>query len=320
MTSAIEVGFGPDEALSDAAYAALLRRRVDDPQSLPRALAQRRRPPRLLPDDGRLFLIAADHPARGANAVGGDPLAMADRRDLLRRLAITLADPGCDGIMASADILEELAVLAFADGTSLLDGKVVVGTMNRGGLAGSSWELDDRHTAYDAASIEAANLDGGKMLLRIHDSDPGTAATLELCARYVSELAERRLMAMVEPLPYATDERGRHHLVDDTERLIRCVGVASGLGSTSAHTWLKLPASDDIEKVMAATTMPALILGGAPGPDPRAAFAAWERALAIANVRGLVVGRTLLYPPDGDVAAAVRRAAAIVHGSDGDVS
>ncbi|MHB1975252.1 MAG: Cgl0159 family (beta/alpha)8-fold protein, partial [Acidimicrobiales bacterium] len=30
------------------------------------------------------------------------------------------------------------------------------------------------------------------------------------------------------------------------------------------------------------------------------------------GVRGLVVGRTLLYPPDGDVAAAVDTAAALV--------
>lgn len=300
--------------LDQSAYSALLDRRVDDPASLRTALRDRQPAASLLPEDGRLFLIAADHPARGSNGVGGDPLAMADRRDLLARLVVTLSDPGCDGIMASPDVLEELACLTLPDGQAVLDGKVVIGTMNRGGLAGSSWELDDRHTAYSADGIEQANLDGGKMLLRIHDTDPGTARTLELCAQYVTDLAARGLMAMVEPLPYATDNAGKHYLVDDTERLIRCVGVANGLGETSAHTWLKLPASKDIEQVMAATTMPGLILGGAPGPDPATAYAAWERALAVSHVRGLVVGRTLLYPPDGDVASAVRRAASIVHG------
>lgn len=300
--------------LDDAAYAALLERRVAEPASVRSALADRVRASSLVPADGRMFLIAADHPARGANKVGGDPLAMADRRDLLARLMVTLADPGCDGIMGSADLLEELACLSLPDGTGPLDGKVVIGTMNRGGLAGSSWELDDRHTAYSAQAIADAGLDGGKMLLRIHDTDPGTIPTLELCARYVSELADLGVMAMVEPLPYATDDAGRHVLVDDTERLIRCVGVGNALGHTSAHTWLKLPASDDIEQVMAATTLPTLILGGAPGPDAASAFASWERALAVPHVRGLVVGRTLLYPPDGDVAGAVARAAAIVHG------
>lgn len=302
------------DLLDDRAYGDLLARRVDDPASLRAALKDRKSAGRLVPADGRMFLIAADHPARGANAVGEHPLAMANRRDLLTRLMITLSDPGCDGIMASADVLEELAVLQLPDGSSVLDGKIVIGTMNRGGLAGSSWELDDGHTAYSADGIAAANLDGGKMLLRIHDTDPGTASTLELCARYVTELAGHDLMAMVEPLPYATNDAGRHHLVDDTERLIRCVGIANGLGETSSRTWLKLPASTEIEQVMAATTMPGLILGGAPGPDPATAYAAWERALAVENVRGLVVGRTLLYPPDGAVATAVGTAASIVHG------
>jgi hypothetical protein len=32
----------------------------------------------------------------------------------------------------------------------------------------------------------------------------------------------------------------------------------------------------------------------------------------VPNVRGLVVGRSLLYPADGDVAAAIDRAARIV--------
>ena len=64
--------------------------------------------------------------------------------------------------------------------------------------------------------------------------------------------------------------------------------------------------------------VPALILGGTPGPDPETAFDEWRRAMAVPNVRGLVVGRSLLYPPDGDVAAAVSTAAQIVHPEGGD--
>ena len=158
--------------LPDSQYRDLLELRVSSPAQFQSRLADRARPSSLLPEDGKLFLIAADHPARGANAVGNDPLAMANRQDLLRRLLITLADPGCDGIMGSPDILEELAVLGA------LENKVVVGTMNRGGLAGAEWGLDDRHTAYSAQQIAKAKLDGGKMLLRIHDTDPGTKNTL----------------------------------------------------------------------------------------------------------------------------------------------
>ena len=130
--------------------------------------------------------------------------------------------------------------------------------------------------------------------------------------RAVGKLAAAQLMAMIEPLPYTKDESGQAVLDASDDALIRTIGVASALGPTSAHTWLKLPATENVEKVMSATTLPTLILGGAPGPNPETAFAAWERALAVPQVRGLVVGRTLLYPPDGDVEAAVATAAAIV--------
>ena len=67
-----------------------------------------------------------------------------------------------------------------------------------------------------------------------------------------------------------------------------------------------------VATVAAMTTQPLLLLGGAPGPDPAVTFAAWEAALAEPTVRGLVVGRALLYPADGDVAAAVAAAATLV--------
>jgi len=64
---------------------------------------------------------------------------------------------------------------------------------------------------------------------------------------------------------------------------------------------------------MASTTLPTLLLGGDPSSHPDETYARWADALALPGVRGLVVGRTLLYPPDGDVAAAVDTAARLVH-------
>jgi hypothetical protein len=90
------------------------------------------------------------------------------------------------------------------------------------------------------------------------------------------------------------------------------VGVCAALGGSSAYTWLKIQATADIGTIAAMTTQPLLLLGGAPGPDPEATFATWERALQEPTVRGLVVGRALLYPPDGDVARSVARAADLV--------
>ena len=64
---------------------------------------------------------------------------------------------------------------------------------------------------------------------------------------------------------------------------------------------------------MEATTLPTLLLGGDSGADLDETFAAWDDALNLPGVRGLTAGRTLLYPPNGDVAAAVDTAASLVH-------
>jgi hypothetical protein len=200
-------------------------------------------------------------------------------------------------------------------GEGLLDGRVVIGSMNRGGLDGADWTMDDRFTGYDPDGIARHRLDGGKMLLRIDDQDPGTAGTIEACARAVTGLAGHGVMAMVEPLPYSRSVTGALGLRRDAASLARAVTVASALGVTSAHTWLKLPACDDPATVFAATTLPCVVLGGVPSGDLARDLADWGRALQQPTVRGLVVGRTLLYPPDGDVAAAVAGAAQVLRAS-----
>lgn len=279
--------------------------RATNPAAVRAALRDRVRPAGL-PADGKMMLIAADHPARGAISVGSDPMAMADRASLLGRIVTALSQPGVDGILGQPDILEDLAVLGA------LDGKLVFGTMNRGGIVGANWELDDRMTAYDAAHTASMNLDGAKMLLRIEDTDPGVARTIEACAQAVTELADRDLIAMLEPLPYEITAEGKATLIKDDAKLIRATAIAAGMGATSAYTWLKLPAWSDIAAAAAVSTLPVLILGGDPGDNWDAAFADWARALEQPTVRGLVIGRALLFPPDGDVASAVQRAAALV--------
>ena len=232
-------------------------------------------------------------------------MAMADRGELLQRLVVALQRPGVDGVLGTADILDDLLLLGA------LENKVVIGSMNRGGLQGASFELDDRFTAYDAATIAAMGYDGGKMLCRIDLGDHGTLATLEACARAVTELASHRLIAMIEPfMSQRSNGTVRNDLSPDA--VIRSVAIASGLGVTSGYSWMKLPVVADMERVMAATTLPTLLLGGDPSGAPDETFATWEKALRLPGVRGLVVGRALLYPPDDDVAAAVDVAASLV--------
>ena len=286
--------------------AALTEIRARHPQRITAAWDERTLRP-LLPTDGRLLLVAADHPARAALGVGSDPMAMASRSDLLARLVTALERPGVDGVLGTPDVLDDLLLLGA------LDGKVVIGSMNRGGLQGSVWELDDRFTGYTAAEVQERGLDGGKMLTRIALGDPGTVTTLQACAVAVSELAALGRMAMVEPF-WSVVEDGEVRNLLDPDSMIRAIQVASALGASSAHTWLKLPVVDDLARVMAATTLPTLLLGGDPQGAPREMYAAWGRALELPSVRGLVVGRALLYPPDAHVAAAVDIAADLVHG------
>jgi DhnA family fructose-bisphosphate aldolase class Ia len=283
----------------------LLQARTRRPDAIAAAAASRRRPASLFGEHGKLMIIAADHPARGALRAGADPMAMGNRVGLLDRIRTALARPGVNGVLGTPDILEDLLLLGA------LDDKVVIGSMNRGGLAGTAFEMDDRFTAYDAGSIAAAGYEGGKMLLRIDPADPGTVATLEACGNAVADLASRRRMAMVEPfISHRVDGRVRNDLTGDA--MVRAMTVAAGLGTTSAYTWLKVPVVDDMERVMAATTLPALILGGEVTDDANAAYARWSKALQLPTVQGLVIGRSLLYPATGTVSDAVDRAVSLL--------
>ncbi|MEV3906113.1 aldolase [Mycobacterium sp. NPDC050551] len=289
--------------MSSLTYADVTEIRAADPGAVARAWAARATRPTVR-GDGRLMIVAADHPARGALAVGSRVTAMNSRVDLLDRLRAALSDPGVDGVLATADILDDLVLLGA------LEDKAVFSSFNRGGLAGAAFELDDRMTGATAASTAAARMNGGKMLCRIDLDDPGTVSTMVACAQAVDELAAHGLIAMVEPFMSArVAGKVRNDLSPDA--VIKSIHIAQGLGSTSAYTWMKLPVVDEMDRVMEATTMPTLLLGGDP-TDPDEAFASWEKALALPAVRGLIVGRTLLYPPDDDVRTAVATAVSMV--------
>jgi DhnA family fructose-bisphosphate aldolase class Ia len=216
-----------------------------------------------------------------------------------------LSRPGVDGVLATADIAEDLLLLGA------LEGKVVFASMNRGGLQGSVFEVDDRNTGYDVQGVREAGFDGAKMLLRIDLDDPGTVATMEQCGRAITELNRAELVAMVEPF---MSSRVRGKIVNDLspEAVIKSVHIAQGLGAASGYTWMKLPVVHEMERVMDATTLPTLLLGGDPDGAPDETYAAWQAALALPSVRGLVVGRTMLYPADDDVAKAVDTAVSLV--------
>ena len=278
--------------------------RSRDPGRIKRLLAARRKR-ELFGPDGKLMIVACDHPARGALSAAGKATAMASRSELLDRLVTALTRPGVDGLLATADIAEDLLMLG------VLEEKLVFASMNRGGLQGASFEMDDRNTGYDVAGTIDARYEGAKMLLRIDLADPGTVATLEQCGKAVTELNRAELIAMVEPF---MSSRFSGKIINDlsADAVIKSVHIAQGLGASSAYTWMKLPVVHEMERVMDATTLPTLLLGGDPDSAPDETYAAWQAALALPSVRGLVVGRTMLYPSDDDVAKAVDTAVSLV--------
>ena len=150
--------------------------RMHEPEAFAKALRERPKadPARI---DGNLMIIACDHPARGALGAGGGEQAMASREQLLDRCIQALSREGVDGFLGTADLIEDLALLGA------LDNKLVFGSMNRGGLQGAQFEIDDRFTGYNVRGVVEANLDGGKMLLRMDYHDPASVRTLEHCAR-----------------------------------------------------------------------------------------------------------------------------------------
>jgi DhnA family fructose-bisphosphate aldolase class Ia len=279
--------------------------RVERPETIRRLLRTRTRRP-FVRGDGRLLIVAADHTARGVFTIGSQGDVMSDRAELLRRLMVALSRPGVDGVLATADVLEDLAILGA------LDDKLAIGAVNRGGLAGSSFEIDDRLTGYQVASFARSGLDGGKVLLRICLEDDRTAGALERTAGLVDAAVEAGMRMLIEPF-MASWVGGRLRTSLDTAAVAHSVAISSGLGGSSAYTWLKIPVVPEMERVVAATTLPLLLLGGDSPSDPERTYATWADALRLPGVRGLVVGRSMLYPNDGDVAANVDIAARLVH-------
>ncbi|HLO04110.1 MAG TPA: deoxyribose-phosphate aldolase [Symbiobacteriaceae bacterium] len=277
--------------------------RVGEPELLTRLYAERRRHPKVTASD-RLVIIAADHPARYVVAAGGDPWAMADRADYLDRILRVLSCRAVDGVMATPDLLDELLLLghllAKQGEPNPVCGKLLIGCLNRGGLAGAAWELDDFWTGHTPESLLRQGLDGGKLLLRINLQHRDSAATLRFAADAVERLAQCRLPVFIEPLPVEPTETGGWRVVKTPERLVPLLGVASALGSTSAYSWLKLPMVPEMARVAAATTLPILLLGGESAGDPAQVLAEIEvTSQSAPNVRGLMIGRNVLYPGAG---------------------
>ena len=299
--------------LKGALLTRLTEIRVHDPEYALRVAKTRERRVALTAD-GKLNILAADHPARRVTSVGGNPLGMADRHDYLARIVRVLMSGAVDGVMATMDIIEDLLILhdLFAH-EGFLNEKLLIASLNRGGLAGSSWEMNDPMTGASPETCATWNLDGAKILMRLCDDEPDSLRTMVASASAISETNALRIPMFLEPLPVVRTEKG-YKVVKTAEALAKIVGVASALGDSSRFLWLKLPYCENYEVVARATTLPILLLGGESAGDPTAFLREVSAGMAAgSNVRGALVGRNVLYPGDDDPFAVAEAVGGIVH-------
>jgi hypothetical protein len=250
-------------------------------------------------------------------SVGADPLVMGDRHQFLGRVLRVISSDEFDGVMATTDIVEELFIVnrlvKEAGGPGFLDGKVILGCMNRGGLAGAAFEMDDRFTSFTPDSIADLCLDAAKLMFRLADDDPGSLDTIAGCVQAISELNALGIPIFLEPLPVRQVD-GKWKTVKEAAPIIRVMNIASALGDSSLNLWLKIPYCDDYERVARATTVPILMLGGEAAGDPTGILQEFALGMrAGPSIRGALVGRNILFPGADDPLATAMAVQRIVH-------
>jgi DhnA family fructose-bisphosphate aldolase class Ia len=185
--------------------------------------------------------------------------------------------------------------------------------MNRGGIKGTAFEMEDAFTAFTTERMQALRMDGAKFMVRLDPSDPASGRTLLACADAVSMCVRADLTAFLEPLPVKR-VRGKYVVQRTVEDLTGMVSVASALGASSLNTWLKIPSCPELAKVARATTLPILILGGEVTGYPLPVLRDLQVAMqAGPNIRGALIGRNVIFPGHDDPRGMAAAVATLVH-------
>jgi len=311
-----EYRFEVEDFLPKRLFDAITDIRIDNKQVVSEEARARTRRPHLT-TDGKLAILAADHPGRMITNYGNNPIQMGNRYHYLGRVLRVLLGSEMDGVMGTPDILEELMIVSWLYrkkyGRSFLDHRVMVGTMNRGGLIGTSFEMADRFTSFNAKAIHDLRLDGGKFMYRLEGNEVDCGEAMFDCSRAINDLNRFGLAAFFEALPVIKESSG-YPVKKDPESLVKMIGVATAMGDSSLNLWIKIPYSDEYATIAASTTCPILMLGGTATGNPIPTLEEFEKGLkAGSNVRGVLAGRNILHPGIDDPASIAQGAHQIVH-------
>ncbi|WP_234572949.1 Cgl0159 family (beta/alpha)8-fold protein [Rhodohalobacter sp. 614A] len=307
-------GFNKSEIIRPEDFQKITEYRVHSPE-FAEQVAQKRRRRDSFTTDGKINIVAADHPARGSLSVGNDMFAMADRHELLARLVSTLRCEKVDGVLASMDILEDLLILHGEmqnHGKGFLDHKLLITSLNRGGIPGSVWELNDPITASDSETCVRFGIDAAKMLLRVDMSSKDTLQTILACADGVRDMNRQNLPVFLEPLPVKRVEN-RYQVIKKADELIPLLTLTAALGNYSRNIWLKIPYVEEFSRVVGSGTLPIVILGG-DRSGQREMIRSVEKAMESGHqVRGAMLGRNVLYPNEGTPVSVAETIGNIIH-------
>lgn len=279
--------------------------------------AQNRKRRDELTRNGKLLILAVDHPGRRVTSIRDEPLKMGDRYEYLGRAVRVLTGSEFDGVMGTPDFIEDLLVLNYLvkqrGGKSFLEDRVLLGCMNRGGTLDTVFEMHDTYTAFTPQRLKDMRMDGGKMMYRLEPDAPGSGKTITETANVITELSERGLPAFLEPLSVEKTADG-YTVKKDYTTLVKDVSVGAALGSTSMKTWLKIPYCENYARVARATTLPILMLGGAPSDNPEVVIREFTEGMASSpSVRGAMVGRNVTFPPNEDPRAVAVALTGVIH-------
>jgi hypothetical protein len=276
-------------------------------------------------EDGRLIIVAADHPARGIMSSGIDKLGMANRMNYIGRiLRVICGNPQIDGVMGTPDVLEDLLLFNYLNkehgGDDFLDERLLIGCMNRLGLKDAIFELDDGLSGYTAAYANEMGIDGVKLMFRYDANSQDSRKTLEYCVQAMNDCHEHDLPVFLEAMAVEL-KNGKISQKEDIESLLQVVCIANGLSTSSLGTWLKLPyirGSEglDYSDVIAATSYPVLVLGGAATGQPEELVNNVNEAM-LAGASGGLLGRQVLFPGQHDPYAVGRAISEVVHNYKG---
>jgi DhnA family fructose-bisphosphate aldolase class Ia len=242
------------------------------------------------------LILAADHRARAV-------LTTENWSEFFDSLAKAL--PACDGILATAQPLEGLAAAGH-----LTPQHRTYLSLNRTGLAGSVFELDDRLVA----SVGRAASDGWtgiKHMTRIDFEDPMTASALELLGQVLEQARGAGLEALVEPLLWSEGRIRR-----DTDSIVLAAVIAYDMGAPVIKVPVPAVAPgnerrDAVARVVASVGGPVLFLGGPVTGGGRDAVLDEVRDVVAGGGAGMAMGRTIYQ--DDDPAEMAGLVAALVH-------